>query len=52
LHWIYLEIRFEEGLGGVPWGNYADSQSKMEQGKARHKAAAKAVAKIHTVFDF
>jgi hypothetical protein len=44
-HWIYLEINVEEGLGGVPLVNYADSQSKMEQwGKAAEKAFAKAVA--------
>jgi hypothetical protein len=40
-HWIYLEVNFEEGLGGVPLVNYADCQSKMEQGKARQKPSQK-----------
>jgi hypothetical protein len=52
-HWIYLEVNFEEDLNGAPLVNYADSQSEMEQGKARHdvveaaaRALAEAVAKI------
>jgi hypothetical protein len=51
-HWIYLEINFEEDLSGAPLVIYADSQSKMEQRKARHdvvEAAARALSLAQAV---
>jgi hypothetical protein len=52
-HWFSLEVNVEEDLNGAPLVNYADSQSQMEQGKARHdvveaavRALKEAVAKI------
>jgi hypothetical protein len=54
-HWISLKANFEEDLNGVPLVNYADSQSKMEQGKARLdvvEAVARALAEVVAKFSF
>jgi hypothetical protein len=53
----YPEVNFDEDLNGAPLVNYADSQSEMEEGKARHdvvkaaaRALAEAVAKIYLLW--